>query len=87
MTRVDDGKACFTISNINDLLRIATFAMNLKALITKLQTRYLNSVHTRYQHFAAKKCLSANCICTNGNEDTVNLDILNDQILYIKMLL
>ena len=36
MTRVDGGKACFTISKLNDLLRITRFAMNLKALIRKL---------------------------------------------------
>ena len=76
MTWMDDGKAGFTISKLNDLLEemdipilknrnitvdhlgskglhlnphgIARFAMNLKASIRKLWTRYGNSVHTEY---------------------------------------
>ena len=37
-----------------------------------------NSVHTGYQHFTARNYLSANCNYTNGNDDTTDLDILND---------
>ena len=57
---------------------IATFAMNLKASITKLRTRYDNSVHTGYQYFTAKNCFSANCNYTELNDDTSDLDILKD---------
>ena len=106
MTRVDDGKAGFTISKLNDLMEemdipivknrnitvdhlrskglhlnplgITRFAMNLKASIRKLWTRYGNSIHTRYQHFTGKNYLSANCNYTKGNDDTSDLDILND---------
>ena len=106
MTRVDDGKAGFTISKLNDLLEemdipivknrnitvdhlgskglhlnphgIARFAMNLKASIRKLWTRYGNSVHTGYQYFTAKNYLSANCNYTEVNDDTSDLDILKD---------
>ena len=106
MTRVDDGKAGFTISKLNDLLKeldipivknrnitvdhlgskglylnphgIARFAMNLKASIRKLRTRYGNSVYTVHQHFTAKNYLSANCNYTKGNDDTSDLDILID---------
>ena len=106
MTRVDDGKAGFTISKLNDLLEemdipivknrnitvghlgskglhlnphgIARFAMNLKASIRKLWTRYGNPVHTGYQYFTAKNCLSANCNYTEVNDDTSDLDILKD---------
>ena len=35
-------------------------------------------VHTGYQHFTAKNYLSANCNYTKGNDDTSDLDILND---------
>ena len=106
MTWVDDDKAGFTISKLNDLLEeldipivknrnitvdhlgskglhlnphgIARFAMNLKASIRKLWTRYGNSVHTGYQYFTARNYLSANCNYTNGNDDTTDLDVLND---------
>ena len=57
---------------------IARFAMNLKASIRKLWTRYGNSVHTGYQHFTAKNYLSANCNYTEVNDDTSDLDILKD---------
>ena len=62
---------------------IARFAMNLKASIRKLWTRYGNSAHTGSQHFtanlhAAKNYLSATCNYTNENDDTSDLDILND---------
>ena len=35
-------------------------------------------VHTGYQHFTAKNYPSANCNYTKGNDDTSDLDILND---------
>ena len=57
---------------------ITRFAMNLKASVRKLRTRYFNSAHTGDQHFTAKNYLSANCDNTNGNDDTSDLDILND---------
>ena len=106
MTRVDDGKAGFTISKLNDLLEemdipivknrnitvnhlgskglqlnphgTARFAINLKASIRKLWTRYGNSVHTGYQNFNAKNYLSANSNYTEVNDDTSDLDILKD---------
>ena len=56
----------------------ARFEMNLKASIRKLWRRYGNSVHTGYQHFTAKNYLSANCNYTKGNDDTSDLDILNN---------
>ena len=40
---------------------IARFAMNLKASIRNLWTRYGNSVRTGCQYFIAKNYLSANC--------------------------
>ena len=57
---------------------IARFAMNLKASIKKLWTRYGNSVHTGYQYFSTKNYLSANCNYTELNDDTSDLDILKD---------
>ena len=41
--------------------------------------RYGNSVHTGYQHFTAKNYVSANCNYIKGNDDTSDLDILNDE--------
>ena len=103
---MDDDKAGFTISKLNNLLEeidtpilknrnitvdhleskglhlnprgIARFAMNLKASIRKLWTRYGNSVHTGYQYFSTKNYLSANCNYTELNDDTSDLDILKD---------
>ena len=57
---------------------IARFAMNLKASIKKLWTRYGNSVHTGYQHFTAKNYLFANCNYTEVNYGTSDSDILKD---------
>ena len=51
--------------------------MNLKASIRKFGTRYPNSVSTGYQHFTAKKYLSANCNYTEKNDETFDLYILN----------
>ena len=57
---------------------IARFAMNFKASIRKLWTRYDNSVHTGYQYFSTENYLSANCNYTELNDDTSDLDILKD---------
>ena len=60
-----------------NLHRRARFAMNLKASIRKFGIRYPNSVSTGYQHFTAKKYLSANCNYTEENDGTFDLYILN----------
>ena len=56
---------------------IARLALNLKASVKKLWTKYGSSVHIGYQHFTTQKYISANCNYTNGNNDISNLDILN----------
>ena len=56
----------------------ARFAMNFKASIRKLWTRYDNSVHTGYQYFSTENYLSANCNYTELNDDTSDLDVLKD---------
>ena len=56
---------------------IARITMNLKALIRKLWIKYGNPVHTGYQHFPAKKCLSANCNYNKEDTDACDLDILS----------
>ena len=57
---------------------IAKFSMNLKVSIRTFWKRYNNSVHNGYQYFVTKNYLSANCNYTDGNDDTTDLDILND---------
>ena len=57
---------------------IARFAINLKASIRKFWTRYGNSVYPGHQHFTAKNDLSDNCNYTKGNDNTSDLDTLND---------
>ena len=61
-----------------DIPIVARFAINLKASIRKLWTKYSNSVHIGYKHFTAKNYISANCNYTEGNDDTSNLHVLND---------
>ena len=83
---MDDGKERFTVSKLNTNVTVDHLGSKsphsnrygITRFAMKLRTRYFNSAHTGDQHFTAKNYVSANCNNTNGNDDTSDLDILND---------